>query len=126
MRMIPTTVHGAIDYVMGVVLIVAPWIFGFSDTEAAKWISVILGIGVIAYSLLTDYEFGMIPMIPMTTHLWIDAASGVFLAISPWLFGFAEEAWIFFVIVGLGEIAAAAMTQRHPGRRRVTHKGVAT
>lgn len=37
MRFIPTRIHGILDYVIGVALIAAPWIFGFSDQRAAMW-----------------------------------------------------------------------------------------
>jgi len=31
MRFIPTKVHGILDYVVGVALIAAPWLFGFAN-----------------------------------------------------------------------------------------------
>ncbi len=35
MRFIPTRIHGMMDYLMGVLLIVAPCLFGFADGGAA-------------------------------------------------------------------------------------------
>lgn len=118
MRFIPTRVHGALDYLIGALLIVAPWIFGFSDAEVATWLPVILGAGLIAYSLLTDYELGVMRMIPMSVHLMLDLASGVLLAVSPWLFGFDNEVWIPHLIIGLLEIGAAVMTKTVPADER--------
>jgi hypothetical protein len=54
----------------------------------------------------------------MSLHLMLDMGSGLLLAASPWIFGFSDELKWFHVIVGLGEIAAAAMTRTHPHRTR--------
>lgn len=114
MGIIPTRIHGYLDYLMGVVLIAAPWIFDFADGGPKQWVPIILGAGVIVYSLLTDYELGVMRMIPMPVHLGLDVLGGAFLAISPWLFGFANEIWWPHVLFGLLEIGAGLMTQRAP------------
>lgn len=114
MRFIPTRVHGIADYVIGILLIAAPWLFGFADGGAEQWVPVILGAGVILYSLITDYELGVAKAIPMPVHLMLDIGGGIFLAVSPWLFGFADEIWWPHVIVGLLEIGAGLMTETRP------------
>lgn len=55
--MISTKIHGYMDYLMGTLLIVLPFILDFPD-GAATWVPVILGAGTIVYSLFTDYELG--------------------------------------------------------------------
>lgn len=118
MRFIPTRVHGAVDYGMGVLLIVAPWLLGFAGGGAETWVPVVLGIAAIGYSLFTDYELGLVRRIPMRTHLGLDLGSGVLLATSPWLFGFAGLVYLPHLILGLIEIGAALTTQLTPGDRR--------
>lgn len=113
--MIPTRVHGVIDYVVGVLLILAPFLFGFADGSAAQWVPMILGLGTIVYSLLTDYELGAMRIIPMRSHLVLDVAAGAVLALSPWLFGFAELIWWPHVLVGVAEIVIPLVTARIPG-----------
>ena len=115
MRFLSTRVHGTLDYTVGVLLISAPRIFGI-DSSAAIWILVILGAGTIVYSLLTDYELGLVKLIPMPVHLWIDAASGALLLLSPCIFGFAELVWFPHVLFGLFAIGVAFVTRREPGR----------
>lgn len=115
MRVIPTQIHGYVDYLMGVVLIAAPWLLGFADGGPEQWVPVVLGAGVIVYSLLTDYELGVMRMIPMPVHLGLDVLGGAFLAISPWLFGFSDVIWWPHVVFGLLEIGAGLMTQSSPG-----------
>lgn len=114
MRFIPTKVHGVLDYLMGLLLIVAPWLLGFASDGADTAVPVTLGIAVIIYSLLTRYELGVVPAIPMPAHLWLDAASGALLAASPWLFGFADYIWWPHLVFGLLEIGAAVTTQTVP------------
>jgi hypothetical protein len=114
MRFIPTRVHGIVDYVMGVLLIIAPWILGFNRGGAETWVPVVLGAGVIVYSLLTRYELGVARVIPMPVHLWLDVAGGALLAVSPWLFGFADQVWMPHVILGILEIGVAVFTQTAP------------
>jgi hypothetical protein len=121
-RLIPTRVHALMDYTVGVLLIAAPWIFSFADeSSAAKWISIIVGVLVIATSAMTNYEGGFLGhAVSMRMHLMADALVGIFLIISPWLFGFADEganAWLPFVLIGIGELGAAALTNPMPGER---------
>ena len=123
MRMIPTRVHAMMDYTVGILLIAAPWIFRFaSESNAAKWISVIAGVAMIGMSAMTNYEGGFLTRaIPMRMHLMTDALLGIFLAVSPWLFGFADQganAWLPFVAIGIAEIGAAAMTSPEPDTAR--------
>ena len=73
MRFIPTKVHGILDYVVGVALIAAPWLFGFANVGGpAVIIPIVLGVGLIVYSLFTKYEWGPFGFIPMPVHLVFD------------------------------------------------------
>lgn len=114
MRMIPTKVHGYLDYAMGALLIAAPWLFDFARGGAETWVPVILGAGTILYSLFTDYELGVSKGISMGTHLTLDLAGGLLLAISPWLFGFADFVYVPHLVLGILEIGASLMTRRDP------------
>ena len=123
MRFIPTRIHGVLDYLVGALLIAAPYLFGFATGGAKQWLPMILGLGAIGYSLLTRYELGLVPVISMPGHLWLDALSGALLAVSPWLFGFSGEVYAPHVLVGLFEIGAALMTRTAPERTGLAHTG---
>lgn len=114
MRFIPTRIHGILDYLMGAVLIAAPWILGFNRGGAETWVPVILGAGVIMYSLFTDYELGAVRKLSMSAHLMMDLIGGIILAVSPWLFGFSDFVYLPHLILGIAEIGAAIFTQREP------------
>ena len=107
-----------LDYLVGALLIAAPWLFDFARGGAETWTPVVLGAGAILYSMFTNYELGVFRLIPMPTHLMLDLGSGIILAASPWLFGFADRVWVPHVVVGLIEIGTALMTQRVPAHAR--------
>ncbi len=116
MRFLPTRIHGALDYLTGALFLVAPWLFGFAGEAdgIATWLFVVLGAGVLLYSLFTDYELGLVRKLSMPVHLMLDLGGGLLLLVSPWLFGFADEVWVPHVLFGLLEVGAALVTQRVP------------
>jgi hypothetical protein len=121
--------HGMLDYPVGIVLIAAPWIFGFSDVGgAAVAVPIVVGALIILQSLITNYELSIADILPLSAHLAMDAVLGAFLALSPWIFGFNDEganAWVPHLVVGIALIASALMTRTHretePRRRRHAH-----
>jgi hypothetical protein len=114
MRIIPTRVHGFLDYGVGLLLIAAPWLLGFAAGGAETWVPVTLGVLLLIYSMMTDYELGLVRAIPMPVHLGLDVVSGILLAASPWLFGFSDLVTTPHVVVGILEILAGIMTQTRP------------
>ena len=114
MRVIPTRIHGMIDYLMGVLLIVAPYLLGFADGAAAQYVPQLLGIGIIGLALVTDFELGIVRAVPMPVHLIIDMLGGALLLASPWLFGFAAFVFWPHVILGVAEICLALLTRTTP------------
>lgn len=118
LRFIPTKVHGALDYIVAIALIFAPMIFGFQSVGgAAVIIPVVLGIGLILYSLFTNYEWGLIKVLGMPYHLIIDVVASVVLILSPFLFGFIDQepnAWLPHIAVGATVILVVLCTQTQP------------
>lgn len=108
--MITTQIHGYVDYLMGIILILLPFLFDFPD--GAVPIFVALGAGTIIYSLLTDYELGLVRILPMKIHLVIDLVVGVFLIVSPWIFGFTDELLWTLVILGILEVLVSLLTAK--------------
>ena len=126
MRIIPTIVHGIADYVLGVVLLLLPNIFGFAHLDGpVVWIPRILGIVDLAQSLATNYELGVLKILPMKVHLMNDYAVSAFFAISPWLFGFSHgpaSVWVPFLVIGVLVLVVSLMTRTQPGRS-MTERG---
>lgn len=115
MEMIDTRTHGIIDYLTGVLLLAAPYLFGFADGSMAQWVPMVLGALILLMSLITDYELGLARVLPLPAHLGIDMFGGALLLASPWIFGFADLIWWPHVLVGVMEIAVVLMTRTREG-----------
>ena len=113
-----TRVHGYLDYLIGAVLIGAPWLLGFARGGPETWVPVAAGTAGIAYSLLTDYELGVVRRIQMPVHLWLDGMVGVLLAASPWIFAFDDVVRVPHVAAGIVAVAVALLTDTIPGYER--------
>ncbi len=118
-RFVPTGIHAYFDYIGGIGLLAAPFVFGFYSVGGpAVIVPMVLGVGLILYSLLTNYELGIpgLKFIPMVVHLVFDFVASAFLALSPFLFGFinkAPNAWLPHIIAGVGVILLVLVSQTH-------------
>ncbi|HZU67275.1 MAG TPA: SPW repeat protein [Ktedonobacteraceae bacterium] len=119
-RFVPTSIHGIFDYIGGVGLIAAPFVFGFFNVGGiAVILPMVLGVVLIIYSLLTNYERGIpgVRFLPMTYHLVIDFLAAAFLAVSPFLFGFYKDApnvWLPHLIAGVTVVILVLVSQTKP------------
>jgi hypothetical protein len=124
-RVIPTRVHGMIDYATGSALLAAPELFRMESGTVAALAPRAVGAGTTAYSAATDYELGARRVVPMPVHLAADAASGVALAAAPWVAGDAKRGlryWVPHAVVGGTEVVLAATTRTHPADERLRNR----
>jgi hypothetical protein len=114
----PHQVPCAARYIVGAALIASPWIFQYSEHTAVTIVPAVLGIGLIVYSLFTNYELGVWKLAPMAVHNLIDIVAGTVLALSPWIFGYANDstsAWILNVVIGLAAVFLGLTTKQSGG-----------
>jgi hypothetical protein len=116
MRFISTRLHGMLDYPLGVLLVAAPYLLGF-EPGARSAVPITVGILVLLASLMTNYELGLFPLVPMRFHLGFDVVAGAVLALSPWLFGFAGQGWVPHLVLGLVLVGAGLCTATVPRER---------
>jgi hypothetical protein len=109
---IPYFVHGALDYVIGALLIVSSFLFGF-EAGAATAVSIIAGVIVLAVAASTDGPTSLTNAIPVPVHILLDVAVAVLLLASPFLFGFSDETapTAFFIVLGIAEILLVIATR---------------
>jgi len=116
-RVIPTKAHGIADYASGALILAA----STGLRGVPKGVATAVGAGVLAQSLLTDYELGVVRLVPMRAHLALDVASGLALAgsaVGPTGGGATGVASrVLPVLAGIGEVTVALMTQPDPPRR---------
>jgi hypothetical protein len=113
MRFLSVKTHTIIGLIFGILLLFVPGLLGFSDNAAATAIAQVVGIFVILSELVTTSQFSPLKLVPMRVHLILDYITGIFLVISPWLFGFADtpaNEWIPHLIVGILVIGYALVT----------------
>ncbi len=114
--MIPLKVHNVLDYIIGVVLIATPFLFGFSEIVAARNVFTLSGLFLIAYSLITKYYYSLAKILPVKPHMGLDATLGVVAIASPHLFGYSDllsgGQYAVHWVLGLGAIGLALLTDK--------------
>lgn len=105
-----TRTHACMDYFIGLLLLAMPMFPGFESNRMAGLIVMLTGVFMLCYNLATNYELGIISFISVQSHLMLDFVAGVFLAFSPWLFGFADSLYVPFLLLGLYQIVVSFVT----------------
>jgi hypothetical protein len=110
---IPLRAHQVIEPIAAVLLVAAPWIFGFSDNDTATTLSVIVAVVVLATGMTTRWRMSLVKLIPLRTHFMMDLGVGIALIAVPFIAGFSDDggATRFFVIAGVLELGTALMTR---------------
>lgn len=98
-RFLSPRLHGVVDYLAAASLLTLPFILGLGETQPlARWLAVGTGAAVVVVSLLTDYRYGAVRVLPFRGHLAIDAAAATVFALAPALFGFVGlDAWYYWL-----------------------------
>jgi chromate transport protein ChrA len=110
---LPLRAHQAIEPVAAILLIAAPWLFGFSENDTATTLSIIVGVIVLVTGMTTRWRMSLVKLIPLRTHFMMDLGVGVALILLPFVAGFSDHggAARFFVIAGALELGTALMTR---------------
>ena len=88
-RFLTPKVHGLVDYAAAAGLIIFPFVLGIgASSPIAFWLSIIAGIAVISYSMLTGYAYSAAPVVPFKVHLGIDFVAAIAFALAPFVLGF--------------------------------------
>jgi hypothetical protein len=112
-KLFSTRTHGVLDYVTVAQLLTIPRMFGWSK-GATQWMTG-MGLGTLANSLVTRYEYGPLKLWPVSIHLGVDFMQGVMFCAFPLLFP-KESTAVKATVVGMGlfEIAASLSTETEP------------
>ncbi|RCS24503.1 hypothetical protein DUT91_09575 [Phyllobacterium salinisoli] len=114
MRFIPTVFHGIADYVVGVLVIALPFLLALEGN--VRGITIALGAFVLLYSLMTDYELGVVRFLRIRFHLLLDALFGAGMLVLPFVLEIpAASRWPFYLIGVLALLLAATTRIRAEG-----------
>ncbi len=99
---IPAFVHGVAEYLAGVLLVVAPFLFAF-ESQPATVLSVAAGVIVLVVAATTQSPTGLVKHLPISVHVALDYLLAVLLVASPYLLGFSHETapTAFFLALGV-------------------------
>ncbi len=123
MKTISTYTHGILDYIVGIILILAPNIFGFEHLGGPPVaVARTIGVLIIVQALFTNYELGLFRIIPMRLHLFGDYVMSIILAASPWIWHFYNQpnnVWLPHLVVGCVVFVITTMTRTAPRMLRI-------
>jgi len=107
----------AVNAVLGAWLVLSPWAIGFGADTVAMANAVILGLALVAVSVGAIYA-------PAAWEKWTEAAIGVWMIVSPWLLGYADQRMPLRTAVATGvAIVALALWTLATGKE---HAGLRT
>ncbi len=111
-RILTPTLHGLLDYAAAAGLIVLPFLLDLGATSAlALWLSVAGGVGLIVYSLATDYTFGVLRVLSFRSHLALDlGAAGAFVT-APFVFGWTGLTMAYYLVMAAGVVVVVALSR---------------
>ncbi len=105
MKIISSKVHGYLDYAVVLIFAAAPSLLHFSQVPTV--ISYSLAVIHLVLTLLTDFSFGALKVIPLKLHGMIELVVGPCLIALPFVLKFGTEpAADFFYIVNGAVILA--------------------
>jgi hypothetical protein len=88
LRSIGAVSHGIIDYALVILLVCGPSIAGFAGTKAT-WAYIFGGV-LFALAILTRYPFGIIKIVGLGTHGFVELLLAICLIAAPWYGSFTS------------------------------------
>ncbi len=115
-RLVPWVVHAAVEYVAGVLFLLAPFVLGF-ESDTATYTSLALGVVVLLVAVISRSPLSVTDSLATSAHATLDYVLAVALVLAPFLLGFVDDsrATTFFVLLGLAHGALSLLT-RFPTR----------
>jgi hypothetical protein len=99
---IPAWLHGVLEYVAAIALIVSPFVLAFQSGSATA-VAIVSGVVVLVFAATSTGPTSIVDQLPISVHILLDYAFAAFLIASPFLFGYSGEttATAFFMALGV-------------------------
>ncbi|MBO0730474.1 MAG: hypothetical protein J2P57_14535 [Acidimicrobiaceae bacterium] len=118
-RLLPAWFHAIADYAVAVTLIAVAAAAGGSGKAVAT--GVVIGLVVLAVSVLTRYPLGVVKVLPFRVHSAGDYLAAFLLVISPFALGFNSSdggLTAFYAVAGIAVLAVSLITNYQYSPRR--------
>jgi hypothetical protein len=111
MKIICNKSHGVLDYVTVAAFALIPTVFGLVGVPA--YLSYILAGVHFLMTILTKFQFGIVKVLPLKFHKWVEMAVGPILLVISWVLGFSDDvkARTVFMVAGLVIILVGFLSQ---------------
>jgi hypothetical protein len=112
---VPVLVHGVLEYVVGVLFIAAPFLFGF-ESNAATAAAVVVGLVLLAFTASSELPTGLVSSVTIGVHVTVDLVLAVLLVALPFILGFTDEGapTALFIVVGVLHLLVTIATRFRP------------
>jgi hypothetical protein len=114
---IPAWLHGILEYVIVVALIVAPFVLHF-QSGAAVGASIVIGVVLLFLVATTVGPTSLVDQVPVAVHVLLDYVLAAVLVACPFIFGFSHETnpTAFFIALGIAHLLITIATRFLPAR----------
>jgi hypothetical protein len=109
-------IHGLIDYAVIIFLWLSPTLFGLSSTTSM--FTYVLGAIHLALTITTDFEVGLIKIVPLKIHGLIELIVSIALVAVAFLLGNIDgsKSMIFYLIMAVSIFATWLITDYKPAK----------
>jgi uncharacterized membrane protein HdeD (DUF308 family) len=99
---VPLFVHGIVEYGVGALSIVAPFLLSF-DSDTATIVSILLGAAIVVMGFVTEAPTGVARNMPIASHVVLDYVVSLVAIVAPFVFGFTDDgaATAYFIVIGV-------------------------
>lgn len=100
MKIISLKAHGILDFVTVAAFAIIPTVVGLSGIPAI--LCYVLSAVHFLMTILTDFPFGLIRVLPVRIHKFVESVVGPTLLVMPWLLGFSGDPAARYVFIAAG------------------------
>lgn len=95
-------ISNIVEVVLGIWLVICPFVLEFSDVTMAVWNSVLLGLAVVIFASIKTSEEGK----KLNWPSWINLLIGIWLIMSPFMLQFSDNNRAYWNTLVLGVVLA--------------------
>jgi len=111
-KFLPAWFHAIADYGVGIALVVGAALTSSAPDKAVAT-GIVVGVVVLAVSMLTKYPLGVVKVLPFPVHSAGDYLAALLLIAGPFVVGFDGSSGgltVFYVIAGAAVLAVSLVT----------------